>query len=246
MHNYFITTRTTMRALRKQLAIAIYNTNDPCLESVISPIPLSPAPKTLLNNIKTLTQAVSHHQLVSLSANQIRMNHRMFAILKEEFIVPGKWKQYERRAEDYEVIVNPELFRDSGIKFKDFEECPSVPGMKFAVWNPIKQTYKFKVPIIRDEEITFKTEERTLRGFNARLWDHEVRHLNGLLVFGENISHGQVFVDDEFRDNPGMHEMAQSMKSDLKLMSEDMLINFFKEGVKEQKMQKEKGIGMKA
>jgi hypothetical protein len=43
-----------------------------------------------------------------------------------------------------------------------------------------------------------------------------------------------------------MHEMAQSMKSDLKLMSEDMLINFFKEGVKEQKMQKEKGIGMKA
>lgn len=73
---------------------------------------------------------------------------RMFAILKDEFIVPGKWSNYERGPDDYEVIINPEHMSDGTIKFKDFEECPSVPGMRFAIWNPIKQTYKYQRPVI--------------------------------------------------------------------------------------------------
>ncbi len=61
--------------------------------------------------------------------------------------------------------------------------------MKFAIWNPILQTYRYQIPLIGEREVSFKQAERTLKGFKARLWDHEVRHLNGVLAFDEDISH---------------------------------------------------------
>lgn len=71
-------------------------------------------------DIDLLRKAAAHHQLVSLAANQISMTHRMFAILKEEYIIAGKWKDYQNTPEDYDVIINPELLAENKVKFKDF------------------------------------------------------------------------------------------------------------------------------
>lgn len=137
-----------MRGLKKYLNIAVYNNNDPFLELPLEPINIINPPKALRTDIELLRKAAAHHQLVSLAANQISMTHRMFTILKEEFIIPGKWKDYERNVEDYDVVINPELVSENAIKFKDFEECPSIPGMRFAIWNPTLQRYAYQRPVV--------------------------------------------------------------------------------------------------
>lgn len=85
------------------------------------------------------------------------MAHRMFAVLKDELIVPGKWKNYQQTPEDYEVVVNPELVSENSVKFKDFEECESIPGMRFAIWNPTLQKYSYQRPVIRGNQLSFKS-----------------------------------------------------------------------------------------
>ena len=92
--------------------------------------------------------------------------------------------------------------------------------MRFAVWNSIRQNFSFDLLNIEDQDVLFESRKRVLNGFTARVWDHELRHLNGLLTIGEGISHGEIYVNDEFRDNPGMHEMVQAAKDELNFMGE--------------------------
>lgn len=100
------------------------------------------------------------------------MQHRLFAILKEPLIIAGQWSGYEHKANEYEIVINPERIEETTIKFKDFEECPSLPGMRCAVWNPISQTYSFYSPKFDDGQVTFQKQKKSLQGFIARIWDH--------------------------------------------------------------------------
>jgi peptide deformylase len=78
--------------------------------------------------------------------------------------------------------------------------------MRFAVWNPILQTYSFHEAVLTQrEEVVFRPIERTLKGFIARIWDHEIRHLDGILPFAEEISHREIYVSEDFTETPGMH-----------------------------------------
>jgi hypothetical protein len=103
-----------------------------------------------------------------------------------------------------------------------------MPGLRFAVWNPIHQTYSFYSPTVTNDELHFRQSQRGLKGFVARVWDHEVRHLDGVLAVAEEINHGEIYVTDDYRDNPGLHEMAELTKKQLKFMSHDSLKKLFK------------------
>ena len=48
------------------------------------------------------------------------MQHRLFAILKEPLIIAGQWSGYEHKANEYEIVINPERIEETSIKFKDF------------------------------------------------------------------------------------------------------------------------------
>jgi hypothetical protein len=52
-------------------------------------------PDNFRSDVETLKLAAAQNQVLSLSSNQIRMQHRMFAILNSPLIVPGKWINYE-------------------------------------------------------------------------------------------------------------------------------------------------------
>jgi hypothetical protein len=40
------------------------------------------------------------------------MQHRLFVVLKQDLIQPGKWFEYaNHKTEDYETVINPELVR---------------------------------------------------------------------------------------------------------------------------------------
>jgi peptide deformylase len=61
----------------------------------------------LKRDIELLKHTAAHHNLVSLAANQVSLQHRIFTILKQPLIVAGKWSGYQHSADDYEVIANP-------------------------------------------------------------------------------------------------------------------------------------------
>jgi peptide deformylase len=73
----------------------------------------------------------------------------MFAILKEPLIQIAQWNNYPPiDSTDYEIIINPQLKEESNLRLKDFEECPSLPGLRFHIWNPVSQLYNYLSPTV--------------------------------------------------------------------------------------------------
>ena len=83
-----------MRKLKRFLEISVFNNNDPFLESPTDLLSRKELPDSFPRHMELLKITASHHNIVSLSSNQIRMPHRVFAILKQPFIQPGVWKGY--------------------------------------------------------------------------------------------------------------------------------------------------------
>ena len=86
------------------------------------------------------------------------------------------WLPHDRDDENYKIImmINPEIIEFSDEKETDQEWCLSVPGKKWEVERAldIKLTYL-------DEKGHFKT--LMLEHLRARIVQHEIDHLNGIL-----------------------------------------------------------------
>ncbi len=100
----------------------------------------------------------------------------------------------------YTVLVNPELKPLNGGLEEDWEGCLSVPGMRGKV--PRYRRLRYKGFDAQGEPI-----DRTVEGFHARVVQHEVDHLDGVLYpmrirdlrqfgFTEQLFPGQDLQDD--------------------------------------------------
>ena len=71
------------------------------------------------------------------------------------------------------AIINPQILQSSDEKVKDWEGCLSVPSMRGFVprHSQIKVSYF-------DQQAN--EQQKTLTGFVARIFQHELDHLNGL------------------------------------------------------------------
>ena len=72
------------------------------------------------------------------------------------------------------VLINPEIEILGGDKEGGWEGCLSVPGLRGVVARPNHIRY-------RGFDLDGKKVERTARGFHARVVQHEVDHLDGIL-----------------------------------------------------------------
>ena len=107
-------------------------------------------------------------QGVGLAANQVGENKR--AMVME---CRGN-KRYPRgNAFSLQTYLNPKIIHYSKAKEIDWEGCLSIPG--------------FRGKVNRSREVTFigrtpdgRLVRKTFRGFEARVIQHEVDHLNGL------------------------------------------------------------------
>jgi peptide deformylase len=113
----------------------------------------------------------------------------------------GKNPRYPQAEEvPYTVLINP-LLEPIGDTMEDgWEGCLSVPGMRGLV--PRHQQLRY-----RGFDQYGKPIDRTVTGFHARVVQHEVDHLNGILYpmrirdlrnfgFNETLFPGQQLVDD--------------------------------------------------
>ena len=110
---------------------------------------------------KTLIENMFHHEGCGLSANQIGMNIRAFAMLRDI--------EYN----DVIVCFNPRIISRSDDCVWCEEGCLSFPDQFINVHRPDKITVKYE-----DEE--GKDHKITLSGFASRVFQHEFDHLNGI------------------------------------------------------------------
>ena len=110
---------------------------------------------------KTLIENMFHHEGCGLSANQIGMNIRAFAMLRDI--------EYN----DVIVCFNPRIISRSNDCVWCEEGCLSFPDQFINVNRPDKIIVKYEDEDGKDHKIS-------LSGFAARIFQHEFDHLNGI------------------------------------------------------------------
>jgi peptide deformylase len=136
---------------------------------------LSPAIQQLIENMReTMHKAPG----VGLAAPQIGLGLQLAVIEdKAEYmkdIRPEVLAERERRPVPFQVIVNPVLTLESPPDADFFEGCLSVAGLTALVLRARR---------VRVECLDHKGNSQTIQasGWHARILQHEIDHLNGIL-----------------------------------------------------------------
>jgi len=146
--------------------ISIITVNEPCHLKALNQ-PAKTITREDWNNIEcALKRAAKEykHLAVGISAVQVGWPARAFVFIYEHGIT---------------IFKNPVLLQHGDKTNIDEETCLSIPGKRFRVKRYSKIT-------VRDD----LNGKMILRGFAARVWQHEFDHLNGrtLLDVGEEVT----------------------------------------------------------
>lgn len=140
--------------------LSLIKSNNNILYSVAKPvtnIELEVAPYII-----EMWELLKNKNGLGLAAPQVGLSLRFF-IYKDKF---------------NEIAINPIILKHGKDEEEDFEGCLSFPG----------QTIKVKRYKIIDVEYTnlggYKVR-KTLKGLSARIFQHELNHLNGICLFLE-------------------------------------------------------------
>ncbi len=105
----------------------------------------------------------NHEVGVALAAIQIDQPLRIIVVRND----------YENKKDQtFTVFINPEITKKEGELKEDFEGCLSVPD----IYGKVKRYQKVRVKALDLEGKPFRV---TAEGFLARIFQHEVDHLNG-------------------------------------------------------------------
>jgi peptide deformylase len=114
----------------------------------------------LLDN---MVQTMHHQKGVGLAAPQVGVSKRMIVIDTSAGEDEGMILR----------VINPEIIEASGEQVGE-EGCLSVPGE----YEPVRRAEKIKVKALSEEGKPYTMEAE---GFLARVFQHEIDHLNGVL-----------------------------------------------------------------
>jgi len=110
--------------------------------------------------IKDMEKSMKNEKGVGLAAPQVGVNERIIVVLLNEKKIIS--------------MINPEITYCSEETSIDEEGCLSLPG----IWGNVERskdiTVKFLTP--KGDKVAMK-----LKNFNARIIQHEIDHLNGIL-----------------------------------------------------------------
>ena len=131
----------------------------------------------ILNLVKDMTSVAldwedsrPHEISAAISAVQINRPEKV-AIIRSDFDDKG--------VRDFIALINPEIVKLEGEIIEDYEGCLSVPDVYGKV--PRHSKIRVKALDINGNEVRFKAD-----GFLARIIQHEIDHVNGI-VFIDHI-----------------------------------------------------------
>lgn len=149
------------------------------LRKVADPLPVdlitTPEIRFLVKQMRSVMEA---YNLVGIAAPQIGISLRIFLLsfgdhLKEKF-KPEVYAAKEMSTFPFTVFINPELKVLDHKKVVFEESCASIVGLAAEV----PRNYSVEVTATDD---TGKIVHHKLTGWNARIAQHEIDHLNGVL-----------------------------------------------------------------
>ena len=132
--------------------------------------------------INDMIDTMHEYHGVGLAAPQIHEDLRLFVALLDDDPGPDS---------EAVVVVNPEIVPLSEEKAEGWEGCLSIPDIRGMV-------PRYTDILVRALDRTGKKVELTLKGFPARVAQHETDHLDGVLFFDRMESLETLTFLDEF------------------------------------------------
>ena len=120
-------------------------------------------------NVSDMIDTMRHYQGVGLAAPQIGLLQRIIVL---EVANNKRYPQAENI--ELDILINPEILECSQQTEIGWEGCLSIPGFRGEVLRPVSITYQ---ALNLTQELLIKT----VYGFHARIIQHEIDHLNGIL-----------------------------------------------------------------
>ncbi len=125
--------------------------------------------KKLNDLVQDMFDTMAHLNGAGLAAPQIGVNKRLVI-----FGVDANPRYPDAEAVPTTVLINPTISILSDKKEEDWEGCLSLPGLRGLVTRPSEIRYE-------GYDQYGKKIEREVKGFHARVVQHEVDHLDGVL-----------------------------------------------------------------
>lgn len=141
-------------------ALKIINYPDPRLRKISAQTTVFDA--SLAEMVQRMLELMREAKGVGLAAAQVGRNVRLFVINPT-----GK-------PEDDRAYINPRLLDAEGEEIAE-EGCLSLPGIHVDI-------SRARSARIVAQDLTGKTFEQVESGYTARIWQHELDHLNGVML----------------------------------------------------------------
>ncbi|KAE8897385.1 hypothetical protein PF005_g24089 [Phytophthora fragariae] len=142
----------------------------------------APAVRRLLESME---QEVRQEAGVGIAAPQLAHNLRMFLMIKN---MPENEDDLDKL--EYQEVLNPQIVAMSNSTKRDFEGCLSVPGYQ----GIVKRAQEIRVQY---EDAEGRKIQETLVDFPARIFQHELDHLNGVMYL-DRLDPGSLIHNEEF------------------------------------------------
>ncbi len=139
---------------------------------------------TLAQDMMETMQAASG---VGLAANQVGVLKRLFTWEVEHEAADGT------RSSEGGAVVNPELTDASEDLQDDDEGCLSFPGLFYPVERPLRVEVAY-------QDLAGDDHRVQLEGHHARIWLHEMDHLNGILFVDHLAAHDRKAAMKQMRE----------------------------------------------
>jgi peptide deformylase len=141
----------------------------------------------ILELIDTLINTAIAHQGVGIAAPQISQPYRLFIIASH----PSDRYPHAPTMQPTPML-NPRILSHSQAKVKDWEGCLSVPDARGLVPRYQEIKVEYTTP-------TGETNQKILTDFVARIFQHELDHLDGIL-FTERVENpADLYTEAEYR-----------------------------------------------
>ena len=101
---------------------------------------------------------------VGIAAPQVGISRQLVAV-----------QRLDKTGEPFEFYVNPEIVYFSQDTVLGQEGCLSIPGRMGSVYRSKEIVVRYR------DELSFEWRQDTVREFIARIFQHEIDHLNGIL-----------------------------------------------------------------
>jgi len=165
-----------VQAPYKAMAILkIARMGHPVLAQKAAPVPDPTAP-ALRQLVRSMIETMADANGAGLAAPQVHVPLRLAVFQAPEERTEDRLPEAERynHTAPLTVLINPELEIVGEELEGGWEGCLSIPGMRGFVERPAHIRY-------RGTNLKGETIERTARGFHARVVQHELDHLDGIL-----------------------------------------------------------------